>query len=55
MHGKAIALEDGTSAQLLAGYRHDILELKVQIEFNDAPSNWKTTVTRGSWLRPTTT
>jgi hypothetical protein len=39
MHGTTIALEDGTSAQLLAGYanRHDVLEVKVQIEFNDAP------------------
>jgi hypothetical protein len=38
MHGTTIALEDSTSAQLLAGYasRHDILEVKVQIEFNDA-------------------
>lgn len=38
MHGTAIALEDGTSAQLLAGCanRHGILEVRVQIEFNDA-------------------
>jgi hypothetical protein len=39
MHGTTIALEDGTSAQLLAGYanQHGILEVKIQIEFNDAP------------------
>jgi hypothetical protein len=39
MHGATIALENGTSAELLAGYanRHGILEVKVQIEFNDAP------------------
>jgi hypothetical protein len=39
MHGTTIALEDGTSAQLLAGYanQHGILEVKVQIDFNDAP------------------
>ena len=39
MHGTTIALEDRTSAHLLAGYanRHDILEVKVQIEFNEAP------------------
>jgi hypothetical protein len=39
MHGTTIALEDGTNAQLLAGCanRDNILEVKVQIEFNDAP------------------
>lgn len=39
MHGTTIALENGTSAELLAGYanRHHILEVKVQIDFNDAP------------------
>jgi len=39
MHGTFIALKDGTSAQLLAGYanKHGVLEVKVQIEFNDGP------------------
>lgn len=39
MHGTAIALKDGTNAPLLAGYanKHGILEVKVQIEFNDGP------------------
>ena len=39
MHGTTIALENGTSAELLAGYanQHGILEVKVQIEFDDAP------------------
>jgi hypothetical protein len=39
MHGTAIALKDGTSAPLLAGYanKHGVLEVKVQIEFSDGP------------------
>jgi hypothetical protein len=39
MHGTTIVLKDGTTAQLLAGYanKHDVLEVKVQIEFNDGP------------------
>ncbi|WP_375415549.1 hypothetical protein [uncultured Bradyrhizobium sp.] len=38
MHGTTIALETGGSAELLAGYanQHGHLEVKVQIEFNDA-------------------
>jgi hypothetical protein len=39
MHGTFIALKDGTTAQLLAGYanKNGVLEVKVQIEFNDGP------------------
>lgn len=39
MHGTAIALKGGTNAPLLAGYanKHGLLEVKVQIEFNDGP------------------
>ncbi|UYO52908.1 hypothetical protein [Rhodopseudomonas palustris] len=39
MHGTSITLDDGTVAPLFAGYANDQgrLEVKVHIEFNDAP------------------
>jgi hypothetical protein len=39
MHGTTITLEDGGSAELLASYanKYGCLEIKVQIEFTDAP------------------